>query len=160
MKLQIKGCSLSYVFTVSLTCISNLFPQGYYKRTDSYIPIRNWKRVGCHAVPMIHSTMLLDLRRHAGRALAFYPVHQLYPWILDDILAFSFSARQAGKLRCTAQTHRSDVWWKGHCCLPTATRKNIKPSTPSSKHHKALTLETPSMDVSQTELKLTQWSII
>ncbi|KAI5612643.1 procollagen galactosyltransferase 2, partial [Silurus asotus] len=70
--------------------------QGYYKRTDSYIPIRNWKRVGCHAVPMIHSTMLLDLRRRASRALAFYPLHQLYPWMLDDILAFAFSARQAG----------------------------------------------------------------
>ncbi|XP_060773718.1 procollagen galactosyltransferase 2 [Neoarius graeffei] len=70
--------------------------QGYYKRIDSYIPIRNWKWVGCHAVPMIHSTMLVDLRHHASHVLAFYPLHQLYPWILDDILAFSFSARQPG----------------------------------------------------------------
>ncbi|XP_017570117.1 procollagen galactosyltransferase 2 [Pygocentrus nattereri] len=70
--------------------------QGYYKRTEEYIPIRNWKRTGCHAVPMIHSTMLLDLRRNSSKALAFYPVHQTYPWALDDIMVFSFSARQAG----------------------------------------------------------------
>uniref|UniRef100_A0AAY5EG09 Glycosyl transferase family 25 domain-containing protein n=1 Tax=Electrophorus electricus TaxID=8005 RepID=A0AAY5EG09_ELEEL len=70
--------------------------QGYYKRTEEYIPIRNRKRTGCHAVPMIHSTMLLDLRRKASRALTFYPAHRHYLWALDDIMVFSFSARQAG----------------------------------------------------------------
>uniref|UniRef100_A0A673JUN8 Procollagen galactosyltransferase 2-like n=1 Tax=Sinocyclocheilus rhinocerous TaxID=307959 RepID=A0A673JUN8_9TELE len=70
--------------------------QGYYKRTPHYVPIRNWKRTGCHPVPMIHSTMLIDLRRSASAALAFYPVHHYYLWALDDIMAFAFSARQAG----------------------------------------------------------------
>lgn len=72
------------------------FLQGYYKRTPHYVPIRNWKRTGCHPVPMIHSTMLIDLRRSASTALAFYPVHHFYLWALDDIMAFAFSARQAG----------------------------------------------------------------
>ncbi|XP_072544755.1 procollagen galactosyltransferase 2 [Salminus brasiliensis] len=70
--------------------------QGYYKRTEEYVPIRNRKRTGCHAVPMIHSTMLLDLRRSASKTMAFYPPHHNYPWVLDDIMVFSFSARQAG----------------------------------------------------------------
>lgn len=76
------------------------FLKGFYKRTDEYVPIRNWERTGCHAVPMIHSTMLIDLRRRTSRALGFYPPHRMYPWVLDDILTFSFSARQAGET-CT-----------------------------------------------------------
>ncbi|KTF95229.1 hypothetical protein cypCar_00022353 [Cyprinus carpio] len=69
--------------------------QGYYKRSPHYVPIRNWKRIGCHPAPMIHSTMLIDLRRRASAALAFYPVHHYYLWALDDIMAFAFSAKQA-----------------------------------------------------------------
>ncbi|KAK2841445.1 hypothetical protein Q7C36_013024 [Tachysurus vachellii] len=38
-------------------------PQGYYKRTPDYQPIREWRRLGCFPVPMIHSTFLLDLRQ-------------------------------------------------------------------------------------------------
>ncbi|KAJ7993017.1 hypothetical protein DPEC_G00268080 [Dallia pectoralis] len=70
-------------------------PQGYYKRTPDYQPIREWKRLGCFAVPMVHSTFLLDLRRDASLALAFYPPHPDYSWSFDDIMVFSFSARQA-----------------------------------------------------------------
>uniref|UniRef100_A0A673N2X2 Si:ch211-13f8.2 n=1 Tax=Sinocyclocheilus rhinocerous TaxID=307959 RepID=A0A673N2X2_9TELE len=36
------------------------------------------------------------LRHSASAALAFYPVHHYYLWALDDIMAFAFSARQAG----------------------------------------------------------------
>uniref|UniRef100_A0A6Q2Y367 Glycosyl transferase family 25 domain-containing protein n=1 Tax=Esox lucius TaxID=8010 RepID=A0A6Q2Y367_ESOLU len=70
-------------------------PQGYYKRTPDYQPIREWKRLGCFGVPMVHSTFLLDLRRDASLALAFYPPHPDYSWSFDDIMVFSFSARQA-----------------------------------------------------------------
>ncbi|XP_061098674.1 procollagen galactosyltransferase 2-like [Conger conger] len=70
-------------------------PQGYYKRTPDYIPIRQWKRLGCFPVPMVHSTFLLDLRRHASHSLAFYPPHPDYSWTFDDIMIFAFSARQA-----------------------------------------------------------------
>ncbi|KAL0966758.1 hypothetical protein UPYG_G00299770 [Umbra pygmaea] len=72
-----------------------LTPQGYYKRTPEYIPIRNWERRGCFAVPMVHSTFLVDLRRSATSALAFHPPHHDYAFPLDDIMVFAFSARQA-----------------------------------------------------------------
>ncbi|XP_061593641.1 procollagen galactosyltransferase 2 [Cololabis saira] len=71
-------------------------PQGYYKRTPDYQPIREWKRLGCYAVPMVHSTFLLDLRRESSKDLAFYPPHSDYSWAFDDIMVFAFSARQAG----------------------------------------------------------------
>ncbi|XP_051950416.1 procollagen galactosyltransferase 2-like [Xyrauchen texanus] len=71
-------------------------PQGYYKRTPDYQPIREWKRLGCFSVPMVHSTFLLDLRRSGTHDLAFYPPHPDYSWAFDDIMVFAFSARQAG----------------------------------------------------------------
>ncbi|KAK2822138.1 hypothetical protein Q5P01_022203 [Channa striata] len=73
-------------------------PQGYYRRTPEYIPIRKWEKRGCFAVPMVHSTYLLDLRRRATQALTFHPPHPQYPYYLDDIMSFAFSARQAGVL--------------------------------------------------------------
>uniref|UniRef100_A0A673J3W8 Procollagen galactosyltransferase 2-like n=1 Tax=Sinocyclocheilus rhinocerous TaxID=307959 RepID=A0A673J3W8_9TELE len=71
-------------------------PQGYYKRTPDYQPIREWKRLGCFSVPMVHSTFLLDLRRSATLDMAFHPPHPDYSWAFDDIMVFAFSARQAG----------------------------------------------------------------
>uniref|UniRef100_A0AAY4B7Y0 Glycosyl transferase family 25 domain-containing protein n=1 Tax=Denticeps clupeoides TaxID=299321 RepID=A0AAY4B7Y0_9TELE len=70
-------------------------PQGYYKRTPDYLPIREWKRLGCFPVPMVHSTFLLDLRRTTSRQLAFHPPHPNYSWALDDIMVFAFSTRHA-----------------------------------------------------------------
>lgn len=77
--------------------------QGYYKRTPDYQPIREWKRLGCFPVPMVHSTFLLDLRRESSRDLAFYPPHPDYSWAFDDIMVFAFSARQAGQFESSAR---------------------------------------------------------
>ena len=82
---------------------SSLLSQGYYKRTPDYHPIREWKRLGCFAVPMVHSTFLLDLRRGASRELAFYPPDPDYSWAFDDVMVFAFSARQAGQGACLCQ---------------------------------------------------------
>ncbi|XP_031291463.1 procollagen galactosyltransferase 2 isoform X1 [Camelus dromedarius] len=71
-------------------------PQGFYKRTPDYLQIREWKRLGCFPVPMVHSTFLIDLRKEASDQLAFYPPHQDYTWAFDDIMVFAFSSRQAG----------------------------------------------------------------
>ncbi|XP_032082006.1 procollagen galactosyltransferase 2 [Thamnophis elegans] len=83
----------------SRTLYSNFWcgmtPQGYYKRTPDYPLIREWKRTGCFAVPMIHSTFLIDLRKEASDKLAFYPPHQDYTWTFDDIIVLAFSSRQA-----------------------------------------------------------------
>ncbi|XP_055752857.1 procollagen galactosyltransferase 1-like [Salvelinus fontinalis] len=69
--------------------------QGYYKRTPAYIPMRKQVRKGCFAVPMVHSTFLIDLRKEASRQLAFHPPHPDYSWAFDDIIVFAFSARMA-----------------------------------------------------------------
>ncbi|XP_027469517.1 procollagen galactosyltransferase 2 [Zalophus californianus] len=71
-------------------------PQGFYKRTPDYLQIREWKRMGCFPVPMVHSTFLIDLRKEASDKLMFYPPHQDYTWTFDDIIVFAFSSRQAG----------------------------------------------------------------
>ncbi|XP_028828060.1 procollagen galactosyltransferase 1 [Denticeps clupeoides] len=69
--------------------------QGYYKRTPAYLPIRRQERKGCFAVPMVHSTFLVDLRKEASQQLAFYPPHPDYSWAFDDIIVFAFSVRMA-----------------------------------------------------------------
>lgn len=53
-------------------------------------------RKGCFAVPMVHSTFLIDLRKEASKQLAFYPPHPDYSWAFDDIIVFAYSARMAG----------------------------------------------------------------
>lgn len=87
--------------TIHEHCFSSMlslpFSQGYYKRTPDYQPIREWKRLGCFPVPMVHSTFLLDLRRSASLDMAFHPPHPDYSWAFDDIMVFAFSARQAGE---------------------------------------------------------------
>lgn len=69
--------------------------QGYYRRTPAYMPIRKRERRGCFAVPMVHSTFLIDLRKEASQELAFHPPHPDYTWAFDDIIVFAFSARMA-----------------------------------------------------------------
>lgn len=83
-------------FNSSLNAAGNLLLQGYYKRTPAYIPMRKQVRKGCFAVPMVHSTFLIDLRKEASRQLAFHPPHPEYSWAFDDIIVFAFSARMAG----------------------------------------------------------------
>ncbi|XP_071983217.1 procollagen galactosyltransferase 2 isoform X2 [Engystomops pustulosus] len=84
----------------SRTLYSNFWcgmtPQGYYKRTPDYILIREWKRQGCFAVPMVHSTILIDLRKEASMNLQFFPPHEDFTWSFDDIIVFAFSCRHSG----------------------------------------------------------------
>ena len=80
-------------------CVHSL--QGYYKRTPAYMPIRKRERLGCFAVPMVHSTYLVDLQKEASRQLAFYPPHPEYSWALDDVIVFAYSARMAGETNPT-----------------------------------------------------------
>ncbi|XP_041666789.1 procollagen galactosyltransferase 2 [Cheilinus undulatus] len=70
-------------------------PQGYYRRTAEYFPTRHRHRLGCFPMPMVHSTMLLDLRKEDMKKLAFFPPHDDYSWPYDDIIVFAFSCRAA-----------------------------------------------------------------
>lgn len=45
---------------------------------------------------MVHSTMLLDLRKEGMKKLAFFPPHADYSWPYDDIIVFAFSCRSEG----------------------------------------------------------------
>lgn len=65
------------------------------------MPIRKRERRGCFAVPMVHSTYLVDLQKEASRQLAFYPPHPEYNWALDDVIIFAYSARMAGETDVT-----------------------------------------------------------
>ncbi|XP_072421890.1 procollagen galactosyltransferase 2 isoform X2 [Chiloscyllium punctatum] len=84
---------------VSQTAYSNFWcgitPQGYYRRTTEYFPTRHRRRLGCFPVPMVHSTVLVDLQKEASRDLAFFPPHPDFSWSFDDIIVFAFSCRAA-----------------------------------------------------------------
>lgn len=84
--------------------------QGYYKRTPAYMPIRKRERHGCFAVPMVHSTYLVDLQKEASRQLAFYPPHPEYSWALDDVIVFAYSARMAGETNARLGDLLSESW--------------------------------------------------
>uniref|UniRef100_A0A8C6STV9 procollagen galactosyltransferase n=1 Tax=Neogobius melanostomus TaxID=47308 RepID=A0A8C6STV9_9GOBI len=83
--------------------------QGYYKRTPAYMPIRKREHRGCFAVPMVHSTYLLDLQKEASQQLAFYPPHPEYSWAMDDVIVFAYSARMADVQMyvCNKETYES-----------------------------------------------------
>ncbi|MED6253595.1 Procollagen galactosyltransferase 2 [Ataeniobius toweri] len=104
-------------------------PQGYYKRTPDYQPIREWKRLGCFPVPMVHSTFFLDLRRESSRDLAFYPPHPDYSWAFDDIMVFAFSARQAG-----VQMYVCNRDHYGFLPVPLKAQQNVEDETESFIH--------------------------
>ncbi|KAL7828970.1 hypothetical protein SRHO_G00326040 [Serrasalmus rhombeus] len=104
-------------------------PQGYYKRTPDYQPIREWKRLGCFAVPMVHSTFLLDLRRSSSISLTFYPPHPDYSWAFDDIMVFAFSARQAD-----VQMHVCNREHYGFLPIPLKAHQSVEDEEESFTH--------------------------
>ena len=86
---QIFGLSFSFIH------------QGYYKRTQDYLPIYNRERVGCFQVPVVHSTMLIDLRSQrsdASRQLTYWPAPEGFKGPVDDVVQFAFSAKKEGEL--------------------------------------------------------------
>lgn len=99
--------------------------QGYYKRTPDYQPIREWKRLGCYPVPMVHSTFLLDLRRESSRDLAFHPPHPDYSWAFDDIMVFAFSARQAGQFENSTHNKLRHLWQGGKSLCFVSEQTNL-----------------------------------
>lgn len=71
----------------------------YYKRTDQYKEIRNFETVGEFSVPMVHSAVLVDLKRISSDLLTFnkttlnsYHDRKTYNGPIDDIIIFAISA--------------------------------------------------------------------
>lgn len=103
--------------------------EGYYKRTPAYPPIRKRDRLGCFPVVMVHSTMLIDLRKEASRQLAFYPPHPDYTWAFDDIIVFAFSCKQAG-----VQMYISNKEYFGFLQVPLKSSSTMQDEVDSFIH--------------------------
>uniref|UniRef100_A0A672ZY49 procollagen galactosyltransferase n=1 Tax=Sphaeramia orbicularis TaxID=375764 RepID=A0A672ZY49_9TELE len=103
--------------------------QGYYKRTPAYLPMRKQVRKGCFAVPMVHSTFLIDLRKEASRQLAFHPPHPEYSWAFDDIIVFAYSARMADvqMFICNRETY-------GYLPVPLRSHNTLQDEADSFLH--------------------------
>jgi len=70
----------------------------YYLRTKLYEPILFREKTGCHNIPMIHSAILIDLRRRHSDRLT-YKAEKLtgYDGPVDDIITFAVGANKSGK---------------------------------------------------------------
>lgn len=69
----------------------------YYRRTDEYIDILNMKKTGCFSVPMVHSSVLIDLNMVGSDMLTYDPDKiPDYNGPVDDIISFAVSAAKAG----------------------------------------------------------------
>ena len=70
----------------------------YYTRTEDYKPILERKRKGCFAVPMVHSSFFVNLKKKESAYLSFETVDEdLDDEIpFDDIIRFAISAKFNG----------------------------------------------------------------
>ncbi|XP_073955723.1 glycosyltransferase 25 family member [Choristoneura fumiferana] len=69
----------------------------YYKRTDNYKPILKRKEVGCFDVPMVHTAVLVSLRRPESDLLTYDPAKTRgYDGPEDDIITFAVNAKSNG----------------------------------------------------------------
>lgn len=94
---------------LSLKMYSNFWAgvneNGYYKRTDDYVPILERQKIGVFAVPMIYSFVFIDVRNSKARDLKFrfkelgdvdQYRNQLNKIPFDDIIVFAKSAQSLG----------------------------------------------------------------
>lgn len=66
----------------------------YYKRTEEYERILRGEDVGCFEVPMVHTCVLVNLRRIESDLLTYIPSKVPKPNIPnDDIISFALSAK-------------------------------------------------------------------
>ncbi|XP_018327250.1 glycosyltransferase 25 family member [Agrilus planipennis] len=69
----------------------------YYQRTEDYEPILDRKKVGCFEVPMVHSSILVDLRKTESDRLTYRPEEVAeYNGPHDDVIVFAASAMVNG----------------------------------------------------------------
>lgn len=66
----------------------------YYTRTEEYKPILNGDNLGCFEVPMVHTCVLVNLRKIESDLLTYVPSKVPKPNIPnDDIIAFALGAK-------------------------------------------------------------------
>ena len=84
--------------------------QGYYKRTPEYLPILQGKKVGCLRVPVVHSAVLIDLKRRRSELLSYWPALDGFIGPTDEVTHFAYSAKLAG------------MFYRHICCSPVQLR--------------------------------------
>ncbi|XP_064649205.1 procollagen galactosyltransferase 1-like isoform X2 [Lineus longissimus] len=67
--------------------------EGYYRRSDNYISVIRRAERGVFEVPMVHSTLLINLNHKDSRKLSYDPTPPNYEGPHDDIIRFAFSAK-------------------------------------------------------------------
>ncbi|XP_049818713.1 glycosyltransferase 25 family member [Aethina tumida] len=68
----------------------------YYLRTDQYKPVVYRKTQGCFNVPMVHSCVLIDLRRQESDYLTYRPDNlKDFEGPTDDIITFAIGANSS-----------------------------------------------------------------
>ncbi|XP_076649518.1 glycosyltransferase 25 family member [Halictus rubicundus] len=69
----------------------------YYLRTDRYGRILFREETGCFDVPMVHSAVLINLRKRASDLLSYDPRYlNRYDGPTDDIISFAVGANMSG----------------------------------------------------------------
>ncbi|KAL1516582.1 hypothetical protein ABEB36_000479 [Hypothenemus hampei] len=69
----------------------------YYMRTKEYQPIVQRKNISCYSVPMVHSCVLIDLRKDESDYLTYKSSEiENYNGPEDDIIVFALSAMKNG----------------------------------------------------------------
>lgn len=69
----------------------------YYQRTDEYKPVLNRQNVGCFEVPMVHSCVLINLRKTESDFLTYVPDNlKDFKGPNDDIITFAVGANSSG----------------------------------------------------------------
>lgn len=68
----------------------------YYVRTEQYRPILKGETSGCFQVPMVHSAVLIDLRKEASNHLTYSSKNlDNYDGPVDDIITFALVANRS-----------------------------------------------------------------
>lgn len=69
----------------------------YYQRTDEYKPVLNRAQIGCFNVPMVHSCVLVNLRKTDSDFLTYAPDKvKDFDGPNDDIIVFAVGANRSG----------------------------------------------------------------
>ncbi|KAJ8969935.1 hypothetical protein NQ314_001516, partial [Rhamnusium bicolor] len=69
----------------------------YYERTDEYKPVLYRENIGCFNVPMVHSCVLINLRKTESDLLTYVPSKlRNFDGPNDDIIAFAIGANHSG----------------------------------------------------------------
>lgn len=94
------------IFSNEISFRCGMTEKFYYKRTEEYKDVLNRKNVGCFNVPMIHSAVLINLRKFSSDKLTYDPQKiEDYNGPMDDIIAFAVSANKSGIILRSMKTN-------------------------------------------------------